>query len=79
MPGNRVRVAADWLLTALPPRQAVRLGPVRPVSVPPDTASPEAARFPAAAPHPTDDRHDPHARESSHHRANHREDPHDQQ
>ncbi|SDF22634.1 NAD(P)/FAD-dependent oxidoreductase [Pseudonocardia oroxyli] len=34
MPGNRVRVAADWLLDALLPRQEVQLGVVRGVHVP---------------------------------------------
>ncbi|MFF4501169.1 NAD(P)/FAD-dependent oxidoreductase [Streptomyces sp. NPDC001401] len=46
MPGNRVRVAADWLLDAVLPRQAVQLGLVRSASVPLDTASPELARVP---------------------------------
>jgi NADH dehydrogenase len=46
MPGNRVRVAADWLLESLLPRQAVQLGLVRSWSVPLDTASPELARVP---------------------------------
>jgi NADH dehydrogenase len=45
MPGNRVRVAADWLLDAVLPRQAVQLGLVRSWSVPLDTASPELARM----------------------------------
>ncbi|AJP04656.1 NADH dehydrogenase [Streptomyces cyaneogriseus subsp. noncyanogenus] len=49
MPGNRVRVAADWLLDAVLPRQAVQLGLVRSWSVPLDTASPELARTPAGA------------------------------
>jgi NADH dehydrogenase len=44
MPGNRVRVAADWLLDAVLPRQSVQLGLVRSWSVPLDTASPELAR-----------------------------------
>ncbi|RMI28882.1 NAD(P)/FAD-dependent oxidoreductase [Streptomyces triticirhizae] len=44
MPGNRVRVSADWLLEAVQPRQAVQLGMVRSGSVPLDTASPELAR-----------------------------------
>jgi NADH dehydrogenase len=44
MPGNRVRVAADWLLDAVLPRQGVQLGLVRSWSVPLDTASPELAR-----------------------------------
>ncbi|WP_330344068.1 NAD(P)/FAD-dependent oxidoreductase [Streptomyces longwoodensis] len=48
MPGNRVRVAADWLLDAVLPRQAVQLGLVRSWSVPLDTASPELVRMPDA-------------------------------
>lgn len=48
MPGNRIRVAADWLLEAVLPRQAVQLGLVRSWSVPLDTASPELARVPGA-------------------------------
>ncbi|WP_129843225.1 NAD(P)/FAD-dependent oxidoreductase [Streptomyces sp. RFCAC02] len=44
MPSNRVRVAADWILEAVQPRQAVQLGMVRSGSVPIDTASPELAR-----------------------------------
>ncbi|MFB7650667.1 MULTISPECIES: FAD-dependent oxidoreductase [unclassified Streptomyces] len=44
MPGNRVRVAADWLLDAVLPRQAVQLGLVRSWSVPLESASPEVAR-----------------------------------
>lgn len=50
LPGNRIRVAADWLLDAILPRQAVQLGLVRSGSVPLDTASPELARTPGAAP-----------------------------
>ncbi|MFF3499408.1 FAD-dependent oxidoreductase [Streptomyces sp. NPDC003247] len=46
MPGNRVRVAADWLLDAVLPRQAVQLGLVRSWAVPLDTASPELTRVP---------------------------------
>ncbi len=46
MPGNRVRVAADWLLDSVLPRQAVQLGLVRSWSVPLDTASPELPRMP---------------------------------
>ncbi|MFB8755502.1 NAD(P)/FAD-dependent oxidoreductase [Streptomyces nigra] len=46
MPGNRVRVAADWMLDAVLPRQAVQLGLVRSWSVPLDTASPELVRMP---------------------------------
>ncbi|MGK5680531.1 NAD(P)/FAD-dependent oxidoreductase [Actinoplanes sp. URMC 104] len=41
MPGNRVRVAADWLLDAVLPRQGVQLGLVPGESVPLDSASPE--------------------------------------
>ncbi len=48
MPGNRVRVAADWLLDAVLPRQAVQLGLVRSWSVPLDTASPRSHASPAA-------------------------------
>jgi NADH dehydrogenase len=44
MPGNRVRVAADWLLDAVLPRQGVQLGLVRSGSVPLESASPELAR-----------------------------------
>ncbi|MFE9022570.1 FAD-dependent oxidoreductase [Streptomyces sp. NPDC007808] len=46
MPGNRVRVAADWFLDAVLPRQAVQLGLVRSWAVPLDTASPELVRKP---------------------------------
>ncbi|WP_329125336.1 NAD(P)/FAD-dependent oxidoreductase [Streptomyces sp. NBC_01465] len=46
MPGNRVRVAADWMLDAVLPRQAVQLGLVRSWSVPLDSAAPELARVP---------------------------------
>lgn len=46
MPGNRVRVAADWLLDTVLPRQAVQLGLVRSWAVPLDTASPETAHAP---------------------------------
>jgi NADH dehydrogenase len=42
MPGNRVRVAADWLLDAALPRQGVQLGLVRADAVPLDSALPEA-------------------------------------
>ncbi|MGR8007257.1 NAD(P)/FAD-dependent oxidoreductase [Streptomyces hypolithicus] len=50
MPGNRVRVAADWVLDAVLPRQAVQLGLVRSGSVPLDTSSPELAGLPGARP-----------------------------
>ncbi|MBT2385935.1 NAD(P)/FAD-dependent oxidoreductase [Streptomyces sp. ISL-11] len=46
MPGNRIRVAADWLLDAVLPRQGVQLGLVRSGSVPLDTEMPEIARTP---------------------------------
>lgn len=46
MPGNRVRIAADWFLEALQPRQGVQLGLVRSWSVPLDTERPELARMP---------------------------------
>ncbi|MEU5593119.1 FAD-dependent oxidoreductase [Streptomyces sp. NPDC020298] len=52
MPGNRVRVAADWLLDAVLPRQGVQLGLVRSWSVPLDTASPELARVPGGREQP---------------------------
>jgi NADH dehydrogenase len=41
MPGNRVRVAADWLLGALLPSNNVQLGLVRSGAVPLDSAAPE--------------------------------------
>jgi NADH:quinone reductase (non-electrogenic) len=48
MPGNRVRVAADWLLDAVLPRQGVQLGLVRGKSVPLDSAAPApSAAIPA--------------------------------
>jgi NADH dehydrogenase len=40
MPGNRVRVAADWLLDAVLPRQGVQLGLVPGSAVPLDSAFP---------------------------------------
>ncbi|MES4889561.1 NAD(P)/FAD-dependent oxidoreductase [Streptomyces sp. NPDC096012] len=46
LPGNRVRVVADWLLDSVLPRQGVQLGLLRAWSVPLDTASPELARVP---------------------------------
>ncbi|MEW2527713.1 FAD-dependent oxidoreductase [Streptomyces sp. NPDC047071] len=56
MPGNRVRVAADWLLDAVLPRQGVQLGLVRSWSVPLDTSSPELARVPGGPGGRTHDR-----------------------
>lgn len=44
MPGNRVRVAADWALDAALPRQSVQLGLVPARAVPLDSASPELVR-----------------------------------
>ncbi|WP_250548491.1 NAD(P)/FAD-dependent oxidoreductase [Pseudonocardia sp. H11422] len=46
MPGNRIRVAVDWMLNAVLPRQAVQLGLVRSPAVPLDTSSPEVPRRP---------------------------------
>ncbi|MFI6645387.1 NAD(P)/FAD-dependent oxidoreductase [Streptomyces sp. NPDC050504] len=48
MPGNRVRVGADWLLDAVLPRQGVQLGLVRSWSVPIDSSAPEQARVPGS-------------------------------
>ncbi|WP_405589334.1 NAD(P)/FAD-dependent oxidoreductase [Streptomyces sp. NBC_01190] len=45
MPGNRVRVAADWLLDAVLPKQAVQLGMVQSFAVPLDSAAPELPRW----------------------------------
>ena len=41
MPGNRVRVATDWLLDAALPRQTVQLGLVRAGAVPLETTVPK--------------------------------------
>jgi NADH:ubiquinone reductase (H+-translocating) len=41
MPTNRARIAVDWLLDAVLPRQTVQLGLVRGPNVPLETASPE--------------------------------------
>ncbi|MDX3854304.1 NAD(P)/FAD-dependent oxidoreductase [Streptomyces sp. AK02-01A] len=49
MPGNRTRVAADWLLEAILPRQAVQLGLVRSGAVPLESSSPELVRSPGTA------------------------------
>ncbi|TLS41173.1 NAD(P)/FAD-dependent oxidoreductase [Streptomyces montanus] len=53
MPGNRIRVAADWLLDAVLPRQGVQLGLVRSWSVPLDTSSPELAHVPGRSERPS--------------------------
>jgi NADH dehydrogenase len=42
LPGNRVRVASDWILDALLPRQGVQLGLVPGDAVPLDSATPDA-------------------------------------
>jgi NADH dehydrogenase len=42
MPGNRVRVVADWVLDAVLPRQGVQLGLVPSEAVPLDSAAPDA-------------------------------------
>jgi NADH dehydrogenase len=42
MPGNRVRVAADWLLDAVLPRQGVQLGLIPPSAVRLDSTLPSA-------------------------------------
>ncbi|MBO8196322.1 FAD-dependent oxidoreductase, partial [Streptomyces oryzae] len=47
MPGNRIRVLADWALDAVLPRQAAQLGLVRSWSVPLESSSPEVARVPS--------------------------------
>jgi NADH dehydrogenase len=52
LPGNRVRVVADWLLDSVLPRQGVQLGLLRAWSVPLDTASPELARVPGGPARP---------------------------
>jgi NADH dehydrogenase len=44
MPGNRIRVALDWVLDALVGRQTVQLGLVRSPSVPLESATPELTR-----------------------------------
>ena len=41
LPGNRLRVATDWALDAVLPRQTVQLGLVRGASVPLETAVPQ--------------------------------------
>jgi NADH dehydrogenase len=41
LPGNRTRVATEWLLDSVLSRQTVQLGLVSPQAVPLDTASPE--------------------------------------
>lgn len=41
IPGNRLRIASEWLLEAVLPRQTVQLGLVGPKEVPLETASPE--------------------------------------
>lgn len=43
IPSNRVRIASDWLLEAVQPRQTVQLGLVRSPQIPLETATPELA------------------------------------
>ncbi|MES4902144.1 MULTISPECIES: NAD(P)/FAD-dependent oxidoreductase [unclassified Streptomyces] len=50
MPGNRVRVATDWLIDAVLPPQGVQLGMVRSWAVPLDTEAPERVRMPHTSP-----------------------------
>jgi NADH dehydrogenase len=57
LPANRVRVASDWALDAVLPRQSVQLGLVRGSAVPLSTAdpdgpdvSPDLAAAPGGAP-----------------------------
>lgn len=45
MPGNRVRVATDWLIDMVLPPQGVQLGMVRSWAVPLDTEAPERVRM----------------------------------
>ncbi len=54
MPGNRIRVAADWALDAVHAAPGVQLGLVRSWSVPLDTSSPELAKVPGARGRPDD-------------------------
>ncbi|MEV1286453.1 NAD(P)/FAD-dependent oxidoreductase [Micromonospora sp. NPDC049679] len=46
MPGNRIRVAVDWLLDAVLPRQGVQLGVLPAHAVPLDNDAPEMVRNP---------------------------------
>lgn len=46
LPGNRARVAADWLLDAVLPRPAVQLGLVRSTAVPLENSAPEVPVLP---------------------------------
>ena len=50
LPANRVRVASDWVLDAVLPRQSVQFGLVRGSAVPLSTADPGAPRDFAAVP-----------------------------
>lgn len=52
MPGNRLRVAADWLVDAVQRRQSVQLGMVRSPAVPLDSSAPELVKD--SHPTPTD-------------------------
>lgn len=75
-PGNRVHVTADWLLDAVLPRQAVRLGLVRPWTVPLDTGSPELPKVPSPR---SGGSCEPSPSEGGHQTPRTKEDPHDQQ
>ncbi len=44
IPANRLRIASDWILEALQPRQTTQLGLIESSEVPLETASPELAR-----------------------------------
>jgi NADH:ubiquinone reductase (H+-translocating) len=53
MPANRVRIATDWALDAVFPRQLVQLGLVRSGAVPLTAGTPEHPGLPTAATPPT--------------------------
>jgi len=46
LPGNRIRVATDWLLDTVLPRQAVQLGMVRRSAVPLENSAPDVPFLP---------------------------------
>jgi NADH dehydrogenase len=49
LPGNRIRVVADWLLDAMLARPGVRLGLLAAGAVPLDSATPELPDLDSAA------------------------------
>ena len=51
MPGNRLRIALDWALDVVLPRQTAQLGLVRSPAVPLDSASPEVPQHHLGFPH----------------------------